>query len=352
MVISYTNIIEAILTEVDTLLKTYAFDGYTALADYVRVPLGVAVVLYFVCFGVGMTQGWVKGSLSEHAKSCLRIGLIYTIGLHWSFFSEYAYNVFYEASGHIGDVLVGASPVPLPTIGGEGINGALQSILIEVWKISQWILDGGSFTNLGPFVGGLLVGVVGCLLVALAVLETVVAKCMLSILFVTAPLFIAFTLFKCTHTFFDRWLGACVGYACLMIFICAGLGIIVSLDQWILADYYVVKAAEMHWVDMGTAILVSLVCIGLLKRIAGLAMSIGGSVTTVSGHEVLAGVVGGFVGGSMVSGKAVVGTALGAAKGVVGGMVNSVMRDLRSGTPRQPKPQKESQTKKNNTLQG
>ena len=294
----YTTLIEELLTEVDLLLNEYVTKGYEALAGYLEVPLGVAIVFFFVCYGVGLTQGWIKGSVSGMTKSLFKIGMIYYLGMNWGHFSEYVSALFYDAAGHIGDVLVNASPIPLPTLGGTGINGALQSILIELMKISQWILDSGSWRNWVPLIEGCAIGAVGIFLVMFAVLEIVIAKCMLSILFVTAPLFIAFTLFKTTHAFFDRWLGACVGYAMLMIFVCAGLGIVVALDQWALADMYLNKAFNVKTIDAGVLILVSLVCLGILKRVAGLAMNIGGSVTTMSGGEMFAGAVGGALGGA------------------------------------------------------
>lgn len=295
----YTTLIEEILTEVDLLLEKYVIDGYQALAGYLEVPLATAIVFFFVCYGVALTQGWVKGSIAEFTKSLFKIGIIYFLGMNWGNFSDYVYTLFYDAAGHIGDVLVSASPIPLPTLGGEGINGALQSILIELMDISQWITQGGSFTNWMPMIEGIAIGVAAVILVGFAVLEIIIAKCMLSILFVTAPLFIAFTLFEVTQAFFDRWLGACVGYAMLMIFICAGLGLVVALDQWSLASMYANKAVGYKGIDISVVVLVTFVCFGILKRISLLAMSIGGSITSVSGHEMFASAVGGAVGGAM-----------------------------------------------------
>lgn len=50
-----------------------------------------------------------------------------------------------------------------------------------------------------------------------------------------------------------------------------------------------------RWIDTGTVILVTWICIGIIKRIAVLAMSIGGTVTTISADEMIAGTVGGML---------------------------------------------------------
>ena len=303
---SYTTLIEEILTEVDVLLDKFVVDGYQALAGYLEVPLGIAIVFFFVCYGMALTQGWVKGSMAELTKSIFKIGVIYYLGMNWGHFSSYVSALFYDASGQIGDVLVSASPIPLPQLTGTGINGAMQSILIEVLKIAQAIIDSGSWHNWVPMVEGFAIGAAGSILIGFAVLEIIIAKCMLSILFVTAPLFIAFTLFEVTQAFFDRWLGACVGYAMLMIFICASLGLVMALDQWAIGDVYTknllsdtMNIKGMTAIDTTVLILVTFVCFGILKRVSTLAMSIGGSITSVSGHEMFASAVGGAVGGAM-----------------------------------------------------
>ena len=85
----------------------------------------------------------------------------------------------------------------------------------------------------------------------------------------------------------------------LMIFICAGLGLVMALDQWSLADVYLHEAAGITAIDASVLVLITFVCFGILKRISILAMSIGGSITSVSGHEMFASAVGGAVGGAM-----------------------------------------------------
>lgn len=346
---SYSLLVEQVLTEVDLILKNYVYDGYQALTSYLEVPLGCAIVLFYVIYGIYITQGWTKGSVSGFVKSASKVGLIYYFGMNWGHFSEYVYTLFYDVAGHIGDVLVSASPIELPTLGGTGINGALQSIYIELMKIGQWIMDAGSFSNWGPFFGGLGVLISGWLMVGYAILETIIAKVMLSVLFVTAPLFIAFTMFKPTQSFFDRWLGACVGYSLLMIFICTALGIVVSLDQWALAAVYASKALDMRWIDVGVVILVTFVCFGILRRVALLATSIGGTVTTMSSNELVAGAVGGAVSSAMSVKNAtrMVASIASGPMGVVAGAVKTmgskgssvakgVMKNLRSGnTPGQ-----------------
>lgn len=290
--ISYKTLISDLLTQVDTLLIDYVQHGYEALADYLAAPLGAAIVLFFVCYGVSISQGWIKGSVAGLTYSFFKIGVIYFLAMNWGDFSFYVYDLFYKGASEIGAVLLKASPIHFSVSEELDINSALQTVLDEIWKIAQWIFNKGGLNNPGSWIGGILVGLIGIFLIGLALLEIIIAKCMLSILFVIAPLFIAFTLFEVTETFFDRWIGACVGYSALMILISASLGIVLSLDYWIIDDMYTAQAEKTTWLDTGTVILVTWVCIGIIKRIAFLAMSIGGTVSTISGDEMLAGAVG------------------------------------------------------------
>ncbi len=292
---SYKTLVYDILNTIDDILENFVFQGYQGVVDYLEKPLGVAIVLFFVCYGISISQGWIKGSVSGLTRSLFKIGAIYFVGMNWGHFSGYVDDLFYKGASEIGAAILTASPVEWTSSGEIGVNGGLQYVLIEIWEIAQKIFNEGGVTNPGPWIGGILVGLIGLLLVGLSLLEIVIAKCMLSILFVTAPLFIAFTLFETTQAFFDRWLGACVGYASLMIFVSAGLGVVIALDQWILIDYYTSINNKMDWIDTGAAILVTWICIGIIKRIAVLAMTIGGTVSTISADEMIAGSVGGML---------------------------------------------------------
>lgn len=293
--ISYENLVNDLLTQVDTLLGDYIQNGYEALVDYLAAPLGAAIVLFFICYGVSISQGWIKGSVAGLTHSLFKIGVIYFLAMNWGNFSFYVYDLFYKGASEIGAVLLKASHIHFSTSEELTINTALQTVLSEVWEIAQWIFNKGGITDPGPWIGGVLVGLVGIFLVGFSLLEIVIAKCMLSILFVIAPLFISFTLFEVTETFFDRWLGSCVSYAALMILISASLGIVLSVDYWIVNDMHTVKAQEVTWIDTGAVILVTWVCIGIIKRISLLAMSIGGTVSTISADEMFAGAIGGLL---------------------------------------------------------
>jgi len=293
----YTTVIERFFHEaLEPILHNYIFNGYTALSNHLKYPLGIAVVLFIVLLGISISQGWVKLSMGNFVKATIKIGLIYTFAMNWAVFSQWIVDGIQKSAGQIGDWLIRATPIPLPQFAGTGIDGAMQSVLIEFTKIGNWIWATGSWHTWGPYLTAMMVWGFGYAMILVGLFEIVLAKIMLAILFTTAPLFICFTLFKSTHSYFDRWLGLVVGYAFLLIFVSSVLGLALSFAQWAIADTFISHAAGLQLVGFIPAMLVGFMGIGIILKTAQLAQSIGGSVCTASGSQLLAGAVGGFIG--------------------------------------------------------
>ncbi len=298
---TYTTIILKLFTQLDVLLKSYIFNGYGALTHTLKYPLGLAITLYIVLLGISISHGWVRLSMGNLIKSTLKIGLLYTFAMNWGFFSEYAIKLISGGANDIGGILLNATPISLPHFAGEGINGAMQSVLIEFTKIGQWIWDMGTWHSPGPYFSALITWGFGDVLILIAVFEIALAKIMLAILFATAPLFVSFTLFKATQGFFERWLGAIVGFALLIIFVSATLALALSIAQWAIADMYVNHATGISFVGFVPVIVVGFLGIGIILRVSHLAQQIGGIVTISSGTSLIAGAIGGALAGSFTA---------------------------------------------------
>lgn len=325
---TYMTIIEQLFTELDVLLNNYVFHSYSAMAAYLKAPLALAIVFYIALMGWSITQGLVKLSMGNLIKSSVKLALIYTAAMNWGWFSHYVVDLINTGSGQIGDILIGATPVPLPHLAGTGINGAMQSVLIEFTKIGAWVWGVGSWHNMGPYFTSILIWGFGYALILVAVFELVLAKIMLAVLFATAPLFIGFALFKPTHSFFDRWLGACVGFGLLMIFVSSMLALSLSIAQWSIAGTYLDHASGMSLVGFVPIMIVGFIGVGIILKAAQLAQSIGGTVTTTSGSSLIAGTIGGAVGSTLTTLK-IPTSATGAAKTLFGSMKGAKMDSIR-----------------------
>jgi type IV secretion system protein VirB6 len=301
MLPAYLTIIERLFTELDLLLNNFVFNGYSALANYLKTPLGLSIVLYIILMGLSISQGWVKLAMGNLVKASIKLAFIYMAAMNWGWFSHTVVDSLNKGVGEIGSVLVSATPVPIPHFAGEGINGAMQSVLIEFTDIGNWIWNRGAWNNISPCFTAVLIWGFGYALILVAIFELVLAKIMLAILFSTAPLFISFTLFKTTHGFFDRWFGACVGFTLLMIFVSSMLALALSISQWAIADIYLSHAINVSLVGFVPVMIVGFIGVGILLKASHLAQSIGGSVSTASGSALLAGTVGGAVGSALTT---------------------------------------------------
>lgn len=321
---TYANVIEQFFKEaLDPILHVFVYDGYTTFAEHLKAPLGTAVVLYIVLLGISISQGWIKLSMAEFVKSAIKIGLVYTFAMHWGEFSHFVVDGIQNSASQISSWYVSATPIHLPQFAGTGIEGAMQSILIEFTKLGAWIWGKGSWDAKGAYFTALMIWGFGYAVILIGLLEIVAAKIMLAILFTSAPLFISFTLFKPTQSFFDRWLGAITGFAFLLIFVSAAMALALSFAQWAIGGMFINQfinhTVHIELMSCVPTIVVGFVGVGMMYKVASMAQSIGGAVSTASGAEMFASAVGGFMGGAMGSRK-MMSHGFSAAKGALSGL--------------------------------
>ncbi len=295
----YMTAVDGLLHEIDQLLSSFVSEGYHHLANYLRTPLLSAMTLYVVISAWMAVMGWSNQSLSNLFKAVVKLGLISLAALNWSWFSQVFYGLLVTAAGQVGDALLHATPIPIPHFAGEGIDGGLQTVLIELTKIGVWTWVTGSWHNIGPYINALLIWGFGFSLLFIGLFECVLAKVMLAVLLATAPLFIGFTVFKVTQSLFDRWLGACIGFSLLLVLISSVLALILNLADWAIAGVYQSHATHLKLVGFVPVMMIAVIGIGIILKTAQLAHGIAGNVSTVSSQSLWAGVVGGFVGSSL-----------------------------------------------------
>lgn len=296
----YSNVIDQVFSLLDQDLNSYIYNGYNALAGHLQYPLGLAFVLYFTILGLSLSQGWIELSFGVFTKAVIKVGLIYLFAMHWSNFSEYAVHGIQDSAGQIGGWLVNASPISIPG-GGTGVNGALQSVLNEVARVGAWVWDRGSISDWGPYFTSMCIWFFGLCSLVIAIIEIILAKLMLAVLFSLAPLFIGFTLFKPTQGMFDRWVGSISGFALFLIMIPAVVTLGLSFVQLVVQDQYATQAANITLVDWIPIMIAGILNLVLILKVSDYAKSIGGSISSGSGSSMLAGAVGGFIGGSFSS---------------------------------------------------
>lgn len=296
---TYETIVLTTLNEIDLLLHNYVYNGYAAISDYMRIPLGIIATIYLVIFGYSIAMGWVKVSMGNFVKSILKIALIYMVVTEWSWVSQYLVGFVNNLIGGIGDALISASPVHIPGV--DGIDGAMQETLIQFTNLGNTLFSDGGLSNMGAWLQGILMWTFGYLIVGISLFEIILAKVMLAVLFVFTPLIAVFCFFRPLQGTFDRWLGSIVGFALLQLFVIATLALGLSLVYWWLSAHKISNIIGLGNVGTLPVIIIGMVCIGFVLKAAQLAQNLGGVVSTSAASAMVGGMVGGFIGGAVSS---------------------------------------------------
>ena len=321
---NYATLILRLGSEIDLITQSFIFDGYRAMSAALKAPVGLMCVLYIILTGFSMTRGLIKKPMDEFGKLVLRIGIVYMLAFNWGTFSEYFVGLFVKGAGELGAIMMRATPFTIPHIKGVGLNGSLQSALIEVVRVGLWTWEKSSFRHFGPAFTGFMIWASGITVIGLAFFEIIVAKLMIAICLTTAPLFLSFTLFDKTRTYFDRWLDKLVGFSLVLVFVSSVVGLCMHLIHWAIGGHYLNQAVGLSTVDWIPLLIVSCLCVMLILEVVGVAKSIGGMCSSGTGSAMIGGALGGALGAAGVSAGMM-------KKGVMGAAINPSKMALSSG---------------------
>lgn len=289
---TYNNFIIQLAGEIDTLTHHFVFDGYKALSSMLQAPLASMIVLYIVLKGYAVARGMVEQPQQELFRFAIRVGLIYLLAMNWEFFSSYVRDLFIIGSETIATKLMLA--VHKQGLG-NSINQGLQNVLNEILTLGCDLFEAGSLRKLTPYFAGMMVFLSGSITLGLAFIEIVIAKLMLAVTLCTAPLFILFTLFEQTKSFFERWLGVLAGFSFVLIFVSSVVGLCIHLLHKVTSSFIGNNApvSAAIWVPI---FIVACLCVMGIIQAVNIGKSIGGSVCTSSGAAMVGGLIASSIG--------------------------------------------------------
>jgi type IV secretion system protein VirB6 len=273
----YTDVVVKLLSEIDELLNEYVFHAYSAISSYLTIPLGTLAIIYIALLGYAIMSGWIRMTMGELLKSVIKISLIYMAVTQWGWVSKNFIELINSTINGIGDVLISAAPSHIP--GADGIDGAMQIVLIEFTKLGAVLFQSGGMTNIGGLIDGAILWLFSYILIAVALFELIISKVLLAILFVFTPLMALFYFFKKFQGITDRWLGMIIGAALLQLFVIASLTLSLSLAYWWLELHVGEDALQIGNYGTLPVIIIGIVCIGLILKSASIAMYIGSAIS-------------------------------------------------------------------------
>ncbi|HAU3758470.1 TPA: type IV secretion system protein [Legionella pneumophila] len=297
---TYNNFMIQLANELDSITRTFVFDGYGALSSVLQAPLASLIVLYIILKGYAVARGLIEQPQQELFRFSIRVGLIYLFAMNWDFFSSHVCDLFISGSETIATKLM----LAIHKHGlGNSINQGLQNVLNEISMLGCDLFEAGSLRKLTPYFAGMMVFLSGSITVGFAFIEIVIAKLMMAVLLCTAPLFILFTLFEQTKSFFERWLGVLAGFSFVLILVSSVVGLCVHLLHWVTSSFTTndnpVTAAI--WIPI---FIVACLCVMGIMQAVNIGKSIGGSVCTSNGAAMVGGLIAGSLGAGGLAKKA------------------------------------------------
>lgn len=280
---SYFNVILGLFDGIHHFLNQYVFDGYHQMVLALRAPIALCIAIYVICLGYSVSQGWLNLSVSYIVKLVLKLSIIYTLAMNWDFFSHNVIDFVQQGSSQLGSMLLKSNKGFASIHPDQGIEGALQSVLIHFTKIGYWLWRRGAWHSISPYFEAIVIWASGLALVIYATLQLITANIMLAILFVLAPLFVGFMIFHPTQHLFDRWAGHVISYALLTLFVSVLLSLVLGIAQWAISGIHENNLiSTLSIASFVPIVLVCFVSIALIKRVSVMARDIGLSFSTMS----------------------------------------------------------------------
>jgi len=253
---------------------------YCGFQDTLRGPLSVALTLYVVVFGILIATGMSNFTPKEAIVTFFKIALIWGFAMHADLGIGIAYKFFIsvaeggsamvraaltsgsnESSLTQADTLlltfsnalsgnaVGGNTCTVGGVNGTLISGACIPNACTAALLSLLIYLLFLLPIVGIFIIVMIILYIG--LYARALLGYLTALVLISFLFVMAPLFLSFALFRTTMPLFEQWIKYLITYSLQMVIVFAFLAMLQLVP---LGDFFVTLLSLLREYDFTVSV--------------------------------------------------------------------------------------------------
>ncbi|MEI7668859.1 MAG: TrbC/VirB2 family protein, partial [Pseudomonadota bacterium] len=210
---------------------------YCSMTDSLRGPINVAITLFLIVFGITIATGIVKLTIKEAGVIIFKIALVWAFALDPAWGIGIGYKFFMGFAENASDIVIktiphAAGPMPTLTTPDRVLSGIFGAVT-----------NGGGQGNISPqlnvpapcfgiivlmalfllllmpflvvFVVLLIIQFIG--LYARALIGYLSAVVLITFLFVFAPFFLGFALFKSTNDLFQAWIKNLITFSIQMV---------------------------------------------------------------------------------------------------------------------------------------
>jgi len=267
------NLFQKVFEKVDTTLDSYVIDTAGALIDFITPLFTSAMVIWIAIWGYLLMFGQASSPLQDVFFRVVRVGLILTIGLSISNYSDLVVDVFTGGAEAVSGAITGT---------GGGTAVTLDSLFAKIFGVADaaWKKGGVMNGNFGMYLIAFILLGFGVVITVIVAFLILLSKIMSAVLLAIGPLFIAMTLFNATQKFFESWLGMVMNYAVLLILATAIGDMMASIAESFVTTMSAGSDPEAlaNLASSAMLVVVLLLCILVLKQVPSIASSLGGGL--------------------------------------------------------------------------
>jgi type IV secretion system protein VirB6 len=270
---------------VENALSTFVTAGVSNVVGAMTTTALIGVTLYFTIMGYMIIAGRVEAPVQEFTIKGVKIALIGFFALSAGNFTNYVMGGLNGLESGLSEAVstVGGNPAP------ANVYEALDNVIDKGLDSASKCFDKTKDADFGPSIGWAVAGMViagsTCVLAVIGGVMILLAKLMLSILFVVGPFFILLMMFPATAGFFDKWFGQAMTYVMSIVVIMAVLALAIfcfdhQLDGLKIVD---MDANNVSPIFMAFQVLILTVVFSyMISQAGGMAGNLGGGLALAS----------------------------------------------------------------------
>jgi len=274
---------ENFLTKIDDTLF-FAFQAtYNNLSDAVAPVLIGAISILIALYGLSVAFGR-DFNFQDTMGLVVRISVVYLFVTGFAFFNSVIFLPVTQTPGELAVLIASRS-------GATNVNQLIDAFIITGWKAIDVLQQNAGAFNVGAFALALIMMTATLLVGAVSFVVLALAKVVLALSLMLAPVFCAFLAFQSTRGWFESWLRM-LFQAGLVIVLAAGtLGVIMALaDDGIRTLKLATGSGAISITDCVAYLTLAFITIILLPQLNNIAASLaaGGASLSYSGARRLA----------------------------------------------------------------
>ena len=212
-----------LLDRIDIVLNTTFATAFAAMSTAMAPVLVGALTLVVALYGLSVAFGRDL-NFQEFIVLVIRIVVIYLLVTGASFFNAVFYLPLSQAPGNLAVVLA-------QTAGATDVNSLIDNFIKTGWDAIDTLQSKAGMFNVGAFALALVMMVATLLVGAVSFVVFALAKTVLALSMMLAPIFCTFLAFQATRGWFESWLRMLFQSGLVLVLAAGTMAIIMGLAQ-------------------------------------------------------------------------------------------------------------------------